>query len=168
MARTAAIAGSILFFFLAPGVVAGLAPLGLSRWPVAPLWRDLPAVAWAGAAVGGAGLALLIDCFARFALEGGGTPAPVAPPRTLVVTGFYRHVRNPMYVAVMAIILGQALWFASWPILVYGALVWLCFTVFVVAYEEPTLHEAHGGAYEAYCAQVRRWIPRLTPWSPEV
>ena len=168
MNRTVAVAGSILFFCLAPGVVAAVIPLLLSQWQVEPVWRDLPAVAWTGVTVGAAGLVLLVDCFARFALEGRGTPAPVAPTQTLVVTGLYRHMRNPMYVAVMTIILGEALWFASWPILAYGALVWLYFTTFVMTYEEPTLRAAHGAVYEVYCANVGRWIPRLTPWSPAV
>ena len=86
-----------------------------------------------------AGVPGLVDAFARFALQGLGTPAPIAPTRNLVVTGLYRYVRNPIYVAVVAIILGQAVLIGDWRLIVYGALLWLAFHAFVVAYEEPTL-----------------------------
>jgi protein-S-isoprenylcysteine O-methyltransferase Ste14 len=114
-----------------------------------------------------AGLLGLLDCFARFVLEGRGTPAPVAPTETLVVSGQYRHVRNPMYMAVVAAILGQALLFGSWLVLVYGGVVWALFHVWVVAYEEPTLRRQFGEAYSAYQSGVRRWWPRVKQWSPE-
>jgi protein-S-isoprenylcysteine O-methyltransferase Ste14 len=94
-------------------------------------------------------------------LEGLGTPAPVAPTRTLVVSGFYRFVRNPMYVAVTALIVGQAVLFASWGVALYGIVIAAAFHAFVRLYEEPTLHEAYGEEYAAYCAATPRWIPRL-------
>ncbi len=96
-----------------------------------------------------------------------GTPAPIAPTRNLVVTGLYRYVRNPIYVAVVAIILGQAVLMGDWRLIVYGALLWLAFHVFVVAYEEPTLERTFGREYEAFRAAVPRWIPRMTPWRSE-
>ena len=80
-----------------------------------------------------------MDSFARFALEGLGTPAPIAPTQRLVVTGLYRYVRNPIYIAVVAVIFVQALLFGDWRLLWYGALLWLAFHLFVVMYEEPTL-----------------------------
>ncbi len=168
MGKTAAVIGSILFFFLAPGVVAFALPLLVLQWPVDPLWRGLPALSWAGAVIGAAGVAALIACFARFALDGAGTPAPTAPTKHLVVTGLYRYVRNPMYVAVLAILLGEALVFASWPIFGYAFAVWLCFTAFIMAYEEPTLCRTFGRQYADYCAHVGRWRPRLTPWVASV
>jgi protein-S-isoprenylcysteine O-methyltransferase Ste14 len=114
------------------------------------------------------GLPGLVHSFARFALQGLGTPAPVAPTKHLVVTGLYRHVRNPIYVAVVAIILGQGMLFGDWPLILYGALLWLAFHVFVVGYEEPTLEQMFGREYEAYRADVRRWVPRVVPWrAPE-
>ncbi|MET4795980.1 protein-S-isoprenylcysteine O-methyltransferase Ste14 [Bradyrhizobium japonicum] len=109
-------------------------------------------------------LAGLVDAFARFALQGLGTPAPIAPPPNLVVTGLYRYVRNPIYVAVVAIILGQAVLMGDSRLIVYGALLWLFFHVFVLAYEEPTLERTFGSEYEAFRAAVPRWIPRMTPW----
>jgi len=91
-------------------------------------------------------------------------PAPIAPTRNLVVSGLYRYVRNPIYVAVVGVILGQAVLFADWRLLGYGALIWLAFHIFVLAYEEPTLRQSYGTEYESYRANVPRWLPRLTPW----
>ena len=111
------------------------------------------------------GLVLLIETFARFALEGLGTPAPFYPTKALVVTGSYRFVRNPMYLAVVTLILGQALVFSSWPLLIYAGIVWLVVHLFVVGYEEPTLRRTFGSQYDGYCRDVRRWLPRLVPWN---
>src|SRR5882762_8775098 len=102
-----------------------------------------------------------VDSFARFALQGLGTPAPIAPTQNLVVTGLYRYVRNPIYVA---LILGQAALFGDQRLLAYGVLVWLAFHAFVVGYEEPVLVRRFGTEYEDFRANVPRWIPRLTPW----
>src|SRR6185503_18368944 len=88
--------------------------------------------------------------FARFALQGLGTPAPIAPPQNLVVTGLYRYVRNPMYVAVVAVILGQGILFGDWRLLIYGGLMWLAFHAFVLAYEEPVLAESFGASTRIY------------------
>jgi protein-S-isoprenylcysteine O-methyltransferase Ste14 len=111
-----------------------------------------------------AGVPGVLDSFARFALQGLGTPAPIAPPRHLVVSGLYRHVRNPIYVAVVAVIAGQAVLFADWNLAGYGAALWLFFHVWVVAIEEPGLRQNFGAGYESYCANVPRWLPRFTPW----
>jgi protein-S-isoprenylcysteine O-methyltransferase Ste14 len=113
-----------------------------------------------------AGVPGLVDSFARFALQGLGTPAPIAPPQNLVVTGLYRHVRNPIYVALVAVILGQAVLLGEWRLILYSVLFWLACHVFVVMYEEPTLKRTFGAEYEAFRANVPRWIPRLTPWRP--
>ena len=113
------------------------------------------------------GLPVLLDSFARFALQGLGTPAPVAPPSRLVITGLYRYVRNPMYVAVVSLILGQGLFFGNVRLLEYAAAVWLGFHLFVLLYEEPTLRQSFGADYQQFCANVPRWIPRLKSWRPE-
>ena len=128
-------------------------------------WRGACQFRWIGAVLLALGGVLLIETFSRFALQGLGTPAPIAPTKTLVVTGSYRFVRNPMYVAVVSLILGQALWFGSVGTLGWGAVVWLTVHAFVLAYEEPTLASTYGEQYDRYRANVRRWIPRLTPWS---
>jgi protein-S-isoprenylcysteine O-methyltransferase Ste14 len=134
----------------------------------APLWPDPGWLKWVGPGLGALGTAGLVECFARFALQGEGTPAPVAPTKHLVVAGAYRHVRNPMYVAVVSIILGWAIWFGSLSLFLYAAVVWAGFTAFVLVYEEPTLRATFGKQYETYCSNVGRWIPRLSPWKPEV
>lgn len=109
--------------------------------------------------------AILLHSFLRFAFEGGGTPAPVAPTDRLVVGGAYRFVRNPMYVAVVTIILGQALLFQSLSLLLYAAFIAAMMAGFVLTYEEPTLAARYGEAYETYRRAVPRWLPRLTPWA---
>jgi len=161
MTRATALLGSAAFLVVAPGTIAGLLPWLIVRWP-API--PIPALAVLGGVVVLLGLLLLLECFGRFAVQGRGTPAPVAPPERLVVTGAYRRVRNPMYVAVTAMILGQAALFASLPLLVYGLVVWAGFHTFVLAYEEPTLRRLFPQDYAAFCAAVPRWIPRLRPW----
>lgn len=161
MSRTTALLGSALFLVLAPGSLAGLIPWLIVGWP-APL-SPFP-LAVAGGAVVALGLSLLLDSFTRFAVQGLGTPAPIAPPQHLVVTGAYRYVRNPMYVAVISLILGQAALFASLPLAVYGAVVWAGFHAFVLGYEEPTLRRRFPDDYRAFFAAVPRWLPRLSPW----
>ena len=156
--------GSILFFFLAPGTVAGLMPWLISGWTFEAPFLGSDATRFVGAALIFAALDIIVDSFARFALIGKGTPAPTNPTRSLVISGYYRHVRNPMYVAVVTAIVGQALLFADLDVLAYAALVWLAFHAFVVLYEEPTLRRTHGAAYETYRANVPRWIPRWSPW----
>ncbi len=164
MRRVFAVLGSALFFVVAPVTVAGLVPWWISRWRFeAPLMRRLP-LRVLGALLVVAGALILLDSFARFALQGLGTPAPVFPTRHLVVTGLYRYIRNPMYVAVVAVIGGQGLILGNVRLLEYGALVWLGFHLFIVGYEEPTLRATFGLEYKAFCAGVPRWIPRLSPW----
>ncbi len=166
MSRAVAILGSAVFFVLAPFVLAGLIPWWITYWQFGPPFLGLELTRAIGIVLILAGLPGLINSFARFALEGLGTPAPIAPPQTLVVTGLYRYVRNPMYVSVLAIILGQAVLFGDWRLIACGALFWLACHVFVIAYEEPTLQRTFGAQYEAFRANVPRWIPRLTPWQP--
>jgi protein-S-isoprenylcysteine O-methyltransferase Ste14 len=164
--RTAASLGSALFLVLAPGTVAGVIPWAISRWQAGPAWRDLEPTRGLGWLLILAALALLLDCFGRFAWEGSGAPAPIAPPGRLVVTGPYRRVRNPMYVAVTGLVLGQALVLASFPLLVYAVFIWGAFHGFVVGYEEPRLRRRFPEDSAAFFAAVPRWIPRLRPWKP--
>jgi protein-S-isoprenylcysteine O-methyltransferase Ste14 len=159
--RIQATVGSLAFLVLAPGVVAGLIPWSITQWSPLPPSDGLGALRWTGLILIIAGFVVVLEGFARFAWEGLGTPAPVAPTRTLVVTGFYRFVRNPMYVAVSALIFGQAILFGSWGVAVYGIVIVVAFDTFVRLYEEPTLRETYGEAYDAYCAAVPRWIPRF-------
>jgi protein-S-isoprenylcysteine O-methyltransferase Ste14 len=155
---------SFIFFFLAPGTIAGYLPWLITDWRVEVAflgWTWLRGVGWVLLA---GGLALVIECFTRFALQGRGTPAPVYPTERLVVTGLYRHVRNPMYVGVTTCIVGQALVLGSRHLVAYAALVWLIFAAWVLAYEQPTLRKRYGAQYDEYCRNVPAWWPRLRPW----
>jgi protein-S-isoprenylcysteine O-methyltransferase Ste14 len=150
--------GSLLFLVVAPGVVAGLLPWLLTGWDAAD---DVPVlVVVAGVVLVAAGAAVLLHAFARFVVEGLGTPAPVAPTERLVVGGLYRYVRNPMYLAVGATIVGQALILGQPALLLYalafGAAVW----TFVRVYEEPTLARRYGAEYAAYRRAVPGWWPK--------
>jgi protein-S-isoprenylcysteine O-methyltransferase Ste14 len=160
-----AIFGSAVFLVIAPGFVAGLTPWWISRWRVEHPFLGMPLFRIVGGALLTLGIVGLLDSFVRFALQGVGTPAPIFPTRHLVVTGLYRYVRNPMYVAVASTILGQGLIFGNVTLLEYGGLVWLLFHLFVLIYEEPILRASFGTEYETFCADVPRWIPRFTPWS---
>ena len=162
MRRAPAIIGSAIFLVIAPGTLAVYVPWHLTQWHFEPAL--FPTARVIGGILIAAGLPILLDSFARFALQGLGTPAPVMPPKHLVVTGFYRYVRNPMYVAVTALIIGQGLLFGSVTVLEYGAIVWAAFFLFVLGYEEPVLGEQFPEEYRRYRANVRRWIPRVTPW----
>jgi protein-S-isoprenylcysteine O-methyltransferase Ste14 len=106
------------------------------------------------------GLAIGCWCTWDFIVTGKGTPNPLDPPKLLIAQGPYRLVRNPMYVCVAAVLLGEVLIFGSLPLLVYTAVVLLCFHLFVVLYEEPTLERMFGESYEQYRQRVPRWIPR--------
>jgi protein-S-isoprenylcysteine O-methyltransferase Ste14 len=161
--RPAAILGSAVFLVIAPGSIAVLFPYWISRWHMAPPLLGWSALRVVGAILIAAGLPLLLDSFARFAIQGLGTPAPVAPPKHLVVTGLYRYVRNPMYVAVSSLVFGQGLLFGNVQVLKYGVAVVVGFHLFVLLYEEPVLREKFGSEYDDYCKHVRRWLPRMKP-----
>lgn len=161
--RVVAAAGSAGFFVLAPGIVAGLIPWLLTRWDAEPIWLPLRVIGWILLA---AALAVLISAFVRFVAEGLGTPAPIAPPERLVVGGFYRYVRNPMYLAVLSTIIGQALILGQWILPLYAVIVSAAFYAMVRWHEEPVLRRNFGSQYEVYKAAVPGWLPRIRPWQP--
>ena len=167
MRRMLSILGSAIFLVIAPGIVAGYVPWRICRWQIgAPLlgtpWSRLP-----GVLLIAAGLPVLLDSFARFAIQGLGTPAPVMPTRHLVVTGLYRYVRNPMYVGFISGWVGLWVVFgrASLTALEVAVAAILAVELFVRLYEEPHLRGKFGADYEEYCRNVPRWIPRLRPWT---
>jgi protein-S-isoprenylcysteine O-methyltransferase Ste14 len=162
--RIFAALGTAAFLLLAPGTVAGVVPWWISRWIFHGPFLSSATLRILGILLIIAGIAVLLECFGRFALQGIGTPAPVFPTEHLVVRGSYRYVRNPMYVAVLAVVLGQALLFANIWLAEYALLCWVVAHLFVVAYEEPVLRKSFATEYEAFCAHVPRWLPRFTPW----
>ena len=161
MGKFLAVVGSEVFLVIAPGFIAGWVPWWISHWQLEAPFFGMQFFRFVGAALLTLGLAGLLDSFVRFALQGIGTPAPVFPTRHLVVTGLYRYVRNPMYVAVVSAILGQGLLLGNLKLLAYGGLVFLLFHLFVLVYEEPTMRATFGSEYESFCARVPRWIPRF-------
>lgn len=166
--RARAAAGSLVFLVVAPGVVAGVVPWALTGWEAAspPPARRILGIG--GAVLLAAGVVVLLEAFVRFVREGLGTPAPLAPTERLVVGGLYRHVRNPMYLAIEATVVAQALLLGRPILLAYAAILAVAFWAFVRSYEEPTLARRYGEEYDAYRRAVPAWRPRLTPWRPEV
>jgi protein-S-isoprenylcysteine O-methyltransferase Ste14 len=166
MRRPAAAVGSAVFFLVGPGIVAGLIPWWLTGWRVrepVPYWAPMRVL---GVILLAAGLFALVQAFVRFVVEGLGTPAPIAAPERLVVGGLYRYVRNPMYMAVLTVIVGQALILGQLVLLPYAAAFWVITAAFVRWYEEPALTRRFGADYEAYRRAVPAWRPRLRPWEP--
>jgi protein-S-isoprenylcysteine O-methyltransferase Ste14 len=149
-----------VFTLVVPGTVGVLIPHRLlareGRVEMLPgvSWR------WVGALPLVAGACIYLVCAWDFAVTGVGTPAPIDMPRKLVVKGLYRFVRNPMYVGVASLVVGQAVLFGSGAVLAYMVCVWVFFHLFVVFYEEPTLRGKFGAEYEEYCRRVPRWLPR--------
>lgn len=159
-ARTVAAAGSAVFFALAPGIVAGVIPWWLTEWRILsplPFWLPFRIV---GALLVLAATAVIVPAFVRFVTEGIGTPAPVAPTEHLVVGGPYRFVRNPMYLAVVTAIVGQALFLGQMGLLLYALAVAVLMVAFVRFYEEPYLSGRFGIEYEEYRRAVPGWWPR--------
>ena len=153
--------GTIVFTVVVPGSVIGLVPYLISRWQLRPPFFGLGPTRWIGLGMFVIAVPAFADFLARFVREGHGTPAPIAPTRRLVVGGVYRHVRNPAYIAVIAMLVGQALFFGNSGVLEYAFVVAIGFHLFVILYEEPTLRRAFGRDYQDYCRSAPRWIPRL-------
>jgi protein-S-isoprenylcysteine O-methyltransferase Ste14 len=157
---------TLIFTVVVPGSVAGFIPAWiLSDSPSATL--HLGVLRYLGAPVLVAGIAIYFACAWGFAVVGHGTPAPIDPPKRLVVNGLYRYVRNPMYVGVLWTILGQVLLSDSRPLSIYFVSVWAAFHLVVLTYEEPALRHKFGEDYSRYRAAVPRWLPRVRPWTPD-
>jgi protein-S-isoprenylcysteine O-methyltransferase Ste14 len=165
MRRSTAAIGTAAFFVAAPGTVVGLVPWLITAWE-----RHEPLPGWAVAQAVGvllicAGLVPPVHAFVQFA-RAGGTPMPIAPTQHLVVSGFNRYVRNPMYLGLLTVIVGQALLFGQVSLLLYAAAFGVVTALFVRWYEEPALTRQFGAEYEAYRRAVPAWWPRLRPWTP--
>jgi len=150
---------NIIFTIFVPGAVTVLIPYWIltrnfavasSHWGMPQYLALLPALL---------GMSIYFRCVWDFASFGRGTPAPIDPPKVLVVRGLYRYVRNPMYVGVLLLLLGEAAFFGSWALVRYAVWFFIAVHLFVVFYEEPSLRHKFGESYERYCQSVRRWIP---------
>ena len=160
MSRLSLALRSLLWTILLPGVVAGYIPwrfFGLSHVQL-DITNPLTALALLLIA---AGAALLIACTWEFAARGKGTLSPVDPPKELVVQGLYRYVRNPMYLSVSTIVLGEALLARSRALVVYWVILFVAANLFVMLYEEPALRRQFGESYTRYQEGVGRWLPRF-------
>ena len=149
---------TILFTICAPGTVLVLVPHWLLHGSPRP---EIGPLTWLGGAVIAIGAAIYFRCAWEFALRGLGTPAPIAPTKFLVTTALHRYVRNPMYIGVFTVLVGEAVTFRSVVLLGYAALFCVPVQLFVVFYEEPTLRRQFGESYEEYLRSVPRWIPKL-------
>jgi protein-S-isoprenylcysteine O-methyltransferase Ste14 len=148
--------------FGGPGIALVWLPLWITRFRVPagePRWQVLLA-----AALILAGVSPGLESIRRFVVVGRGTLMPTTPTEHLVVSGFYRHVRNPMYVGVLIALTGEVLLFHSRGLVVFALLLWLGFHLFVSLYEEPTLTRRYGDEYLRFKQNVPRWLPRLKPW----
>jgi protein-S-isoprenylcysteine O-methyltransferase Ste14 len=155
---------AVLFTVLLPGTTLVWIPRMLAARNASRL--ELGVFPWVGLPLVAVGAGVLLVCIVDFARKGRGTLAPVDPPRKLVASGPYRHVRNPMYVGAVGLLVGQAMLFESKSVLLYAGFFWLVTHLFVLVYEEPHLKHVFGAGYEEYRAAVPRWLPRLRPWSP--
>src|SRR5262245_52628590 len=153
---------TLAFTVLIPGTVLVLIPAAIIAWGRGPAY-DLGSMRWIGLPPIAAGLAVIAVCFVDFIRRGQGTPAPYDPPRKLVVAGPYRYVRNPQYIGVVLVVMGQAIVAGSLFLLGYAALLAVGYHQFVLNYEEPTLTRLFGEEYKRYCLSVSRWLPRLSP-----
>ena len=151
-------AGFVLF--IGPGLVAGIVPWLITRWHVRDPLLGVGASQPVGVVLVAGGAAVMLESVVRFMRRGRGTLVPTAPTQDLVISGLYRFVRNPMYVGVLAVVLGEALLFGSPWLLALEVLLAIVFHLFVVGYEEPTLRRAYGEEYDRFCSQVPRWLPR--------
>ena len=159
------VAVSVLFtLFGGPGILLVLVPWWATRFHVPegePLWQRLIC-----AVLIAVGLAPLLESIWRFIVVGHGTLVPAVPPEHLVVSGFYRYVRNPMYVGVLTVLAAEAALFQSRSVVTEAVAAWAAIELFVRLYEEPKLTLAFDDEYLAYRQNVRRWLPRRTPWQP--
>lgn len=150
---------NIIFTIFVPGTVTVVIPfliLGRDIIAVPSQWGIPQHLALLSALLG---VSVYFRCVWDFASVGRGTPAPIDPPKVLVVRGLYRYVRNPIYLGLLFVLLGEAVFFESWSLLRYAIGVFVLFHLFIIVYEEPSLRSKFGESYVRYCQNVRRWTP---------
>jgi protein-S-isoprenylcysteine O-methyltransferase Ste14 len=150
---------NVFFTILHPGLLAGLIPF----WILGRKANSLVIQSWQlyqypGAIVFVIGVVIMLDCIISFAVKGRGTLSPADPTKRLVITGLYRFSRNSMYIGVMMILIGEAIFFKSVNLWIYLLVVFTGFNIFILLYEEPRLRRDFGEEYNRYCQKIRRWI----------
>lgn len=148
-----------LFTIVAPGTVTFLVPYFILTSRIKLPSIELGAFRFSGLLAISLGAAIYLWCAWNFISKGKGTPAPWDPPTRLVAADLYRVVRNPMYLGISTVVLGEAIFFESIALLIYAALLPLGFHLRVVYYEEPALKNMFGDSYNRYCEEVKRWMP---------
>ncbi|MGD9215305.1 MAG: isoprenylcysteine carboxylmethyltransferase family protein [Desulfobacteraceae bacterium] len=152
---------SIIFMILLPGTVMVFVPYYLLSFNIELFFPDINVFRFIGLIPISIGAVIILWCLWNFINSGKGTPAPIDPPKYLVVKGLYRLTRNPMYVGVLFVLFGEILLFESTALIIYSFFVWLLFNSFVILHEEPTLKDKFGNSYEQYFDSVPRWLPDI-------
>jgi protein-S-isoprenylcysteine O-methyltransferase Ste14 len=150
---------NLIFTILQPGMVAGLVPF----WILGDKAKDFFFQPWqfyhySGTMLFIIGFVIMLSCILNFAVRGRGTLSPADPTKTLVITGLYKFSRNPMYVGVTLILIGEAIFFLSVQLWIYALFIFIAFNIFIIFFEEPRLRRDFGEQYTTYCEKVRRWI----------
>ena len=153
---------SIIFLIVLPGAVMVYVPYYLLSLNFKLFFPDIDTFRFMGLVPISIGTAIILWCFWDFINSGKGTPAPIDPPKNLVIKGLYRLTRNPMYVGVIFVLFGEILLFESTALFIYSLTVLLIFHLFVILYEEPTLKDKFGESYEQYVDSVPRWFPSIS------
>lgn len=151
---------SIFFTILQPGTAVVLIPYWLISSGSAGILSSHQPLRYLGVPLIVTGSAGLLWCIREFFSRGRGTISPIDPPKSLVVRGLYKYVRNPMYVSVVTILIGEATFFMSLPVLIEAGVFIILAHIFVAGYEEPSLRRGFGESYERYTQAVGQWIPR--------
>ena len=150
---------NLFFTIIQPGLVAGLFPY----WILGDLFAKVFAEPfywhkYIAIFVFVVGFFIMVNCILQFAIEGRGTLSPIDPTKRLVIKGLYKYSRNPMYVGVVLILIGETIFFTSRSLLGYSVFIFICFNLFVILVEEPRLRRDFSSEYSIYCKKVRRWI----------
>ncbi|HEV8080565.1 MAG TPA: isoprenylcysteine carboxylmethyltransferase family protein [Chitinophagaceae bacterium] len=150
---------NLFFTIVQPGLVAGLIPFWILGTKAKNLFTNhFGLYQYAGVIVFIIGLIVMLHCILNFAIKGRGTLSPADPTKQLVITGLYKYSRNPMYVGVMLILIGEAIYFQSINLWIYLLVIFIAFNIFILLHEEPRLRRDFGEEYTTYCKKVRRWI----------
>lgn len=150
---------NLVFTILQPGIVAVLIPFWLSGKTVKTVFvQPFVWYHFLGLSIFAVGLVLMLICISSFAIRGQGTLSPADPTKKLVISGLYRFSRNPMYIGVIMMLIGDSIFFRSYILVGYALLIFIAFNIFIIFFEEPRLQDDFGSEYNEYVKKVRRWF----------